>query len=153
MSDSTAKQRKLVSRIKDHSKPSGSDGEGIKCGRMEKVTSYKWRIMFEFPKQTTFLCPICDCRYNVYSSITKNLTMKHESVEVEYLYKCCDCDRRFESRKELGRHASDVHPAVEEPPPPSRKGTYQCNFCEESFVLQREANISATDIQSDSPSS
>jgi len=130
------KRRKLINRSKEKEKPSGSDGDGNKCGKIEKISSNKWRITFELPKQTTFLCPICDYAYNVYSSITRHLTVKHEGVEVQYLYKCCECDRRFESRKQLGRHVSDDHPATTEPPP-SRKGAYQCNFCEESFVSQR----------------
>ena len=58
-------------------------------------------------------------------------------MEIEYLYKCCDRDRRFESRKELGRHTSDVHTTAEETQPPSRKGIYQCTFCEESLISQR----------------
>ena len=87
-------------------------------------------------KQTTFYCPICDCSYNVYSSITRHITLKHET-DIEYLYKCCDCEITFESRKELGRHASDNHRMVEERPPPSRKGAFHCSFCEESFATQR----------------
>ena len=136
MSESTLKRRKLVNRNKEKEKPSGSDGDGNKCGKLEKVSRNKWRITFELPKQTTFSCPVCDCAYNVYSSITRHLSIKHEGVEVEYLFKCCDCDRTFESRKQLGRHVSDNH-SVSTEPPPSRKGAYQCNFCEESFVSQR----------------
>ena len=103
---------------------------------LEKVSGKKWRITFELQKQTTFLCSICECGYNFYSSIMRHLTLKYERVEVEYMYKYCDCDRKFESRKELGRHVSNVHPAAEEPPP-SRKGSFHCTFSEESFVPQR----------------
>ena len=40
-------------------------------------------------------------------------------------------------RSDVDRHMSEVHPVTKEPPSPSRKGAYQCNFCEESFVSQR----------------
>jgi len=53
------------------------------------------------------------CNYNVYFSITSHLMLKHENVEVEYLYQCCDCDRKFEPRKKLWRHASNTQSAIE----------------------------------------
>jgi len=130
-------ERKLITRKKDSDRPSGTDGDGRKCGQIEKLSRNKWKSTLELPKQTTFYCPICDCSYNVYLSITRHITLKHEAATVEYLYKCCECDKIFESRKELGKHSSADHPTEEPAPPPCRKGSYQCSFCDESFATQR----------------
>ena len=135
MSDCSRKKKKRKLIRLESDRPSGTDEEGKNYGSIQKVADNKWKIVLELPNQSTFYCPICNCSYNIYSSIIQHLTLKHEAAEVEYLFKCCECEQVFESRKKLGQHASNDHAA--KGPPAIRKGTFHCSFCDEPFATQR----------------
>ena len=116
--------------------PSGRDGQGRSRGGMAWLpVERKWRITLELPKQTSFTCPECTTQYNVFSSLTRHLHIKHSTLQVEWRYKCCDCEESFSSRRDLGKHSSERHwpsgsPAI-------RHGDYPWDFCHELSVSQR----------------
>ena len=89
----------------------------------------------ELPKQISFSFPECQTHYNVFSSLTRHLYLKHPSLDIEWSYQCCECEGRSHNRRELGKHTSDCHPTPGSPP--TRHGAYSCTFCSDSFVSQR----------------
>jgi len=116
-------------------KPSGHDGDGRARGELIEHEG-EWTIVVEVPKQTTFSCPLCETSFNIFSSLTRHLKLKHPKLNTTILHRCWECGEQFQNRKELGTHSKRSHdnpPALQ----PKRLGEYPCSFCDESFASER----------------
>lgn len=86
------------------------------------------------PDQSTFHCPHCRLAFNIFSSLTRHLKLKHPSLATKFCFCCSTCPAEFDSRRSVANHYAAKHAGAQQV---TREGNHACQYCDEGFASAR----------------